>query len=93
MRKMIQRLFILIAVPLGMALAPLALAADEEMVVHFDGTRISAAYIYTQRDMVAAMAAHYCRDRYGKKAELGPGACTKMLPLEANRCRAEAHCR
>ena len=32
MRKMIQRLFILIAVPLGMALAPPALAADEEMV-------------------------------------------------------------
>ncbi|MCH1542851.1 MAG: hypothetical protein L7U45_07365 [Alphaproteobacteria bacterium] len=75
------------------AYADPALATDKTMTLDFAGERVSAAYIYTKRELVEAMAEHYCRHRYGKKAVLGPGACTKMLPLEANRCRAEAICR
>lgn len=75
------------------AYADPALATDKTMTLDFAGERASAAYIYTKRELVEAMAEHYCRHRYGKKAVLGPGACTKMLPLEANRCRAEAICR
>lgn len=68
-------------------------AADKPMALDFEGEQISAAYIYPKRDLVEAMAKHYCRHVYGKEAALGPGACTKMLPLEANRCRAQAVCR
>ena len=75
------------------AYADPALATDKTMTLDFAGERVSAAYIYTKRELVEAMAEHYCRHRYGKKAVLGLGACTKMLPLEANRCRAEAICR
>ena len=68
------------------AYADPALATDKTMTLDFAGERVSAAYIYTKRELVEAMAEHYCRHRYGKRPCLARGRaqkCCRSRPIAA----------
>lgn len=79
-------LAVLLVTPVG--------ARDVDVSTHINITekQFSVSYLYQARDTVEKLVAFYCQDQFGQKAELGPGACTKMLPLEANRCTARGAC-
>lgn len=66
--------------------------ARDTINLTFSQSEIELSYLYGERDIAESMAAHYCRERYDKALTLGPAACTKMLPMEANQCRAKGAC-
>lgn len=53
---------------------------------------IEAAYRYGSRGLAEQLVGVYCQERFGKTGTLKEGACTKMLPLGANRCVARGMC-
>lgn len=73
-----------------LALTPAS--ARDPINLTFTQSEIALAYLYGERDIAENMAAHYCRERYDKAVTFGPAACTKMMPMEANRCRAKGEC-
>lgn len=80
-------LVLLLVTPVG--------ARDVDVSTHINiiEKKFSVSYLHGARDTVEKLVAFYCQDQFGQKAELGPGACTKMLPIEANRCTARGACR
>ena len=88
------RIFSLIGAILVVLFVMPAGARDINISTHINITekRFSVSYLYDARDTVEKLVGFYCQDQYGQKAALGPGACTKMLPIEANRCTARGAC-
>jgi hypothetical protein len=79
---------------LALLFATPALARDFDSTTQmsFTGMRVDASYLYGNRKMVERLFSVYCENQFGKTGVLGQGACTKMLPLEANRCSARGNC-
>lgn len=82
------------------ALAALSLSAtshadnrDETLRFSMTGNQITASYLYKDRAIVEQLAQHYCQKRFAMKARLNqPAACTKMLPMDINRCAIKGVC-
>jgi hypothetical protein len=66
---------------------------DKDVIrLSFSQNDIKAAYRYDSRGLAEQLVGVYCQERFGKTGILKEGACTKMLPLEANRCVARGMC-
>ncbi len=61
-------------------------ARDEALHFSATGNHITVSYLYKERRIADNMAQHYCAERFASKARLKPAGCTKMLPMEINRC-------
>ena len=80
---------------IGLLFATPAWPRDFDGTTHlsFTGIKLEASYLYANRKMVERLFDVYCENQFGKKGNLGQGACTKMLPLEANRCAVTGVCK
>lgn len=89
-REMLMRLVTILA----LLFAPPVWARDIDAAIHlsFLGDKISVSYRYDGRDIADSLVRFYCQNQFGKKADLGSGACTKMMPMEANPCKAGGLC-
>ena len=69
-------------------------AGGRDGALHFSatGNHITVSYLYKERRMAENMAQHYCAERFASKARLKPAGCTKMLPMEINRCVMRGTC-
>lgn len=66
---------------------------DETLRFSMIGNQITASYLYKDRAIFEQLAQHYCHKRFAMKARLNkPAACTKMLPMEINRCAIKSVC-
>ena len=84
------RILILIALVMT---TPFSAKADKDAIrLSFSQNDIEAAYRYDSRGLAEQLVGIYCQERFGKTGILKEGACTKMLPLEANRCVARGMC-
>jgi len=66
---------------------------DTSIQLKLSETRIEASYQYGNRLVAERLVGLYCREQFGKIGLLREGACTKMLPVEANRCIARGLCK
>jgi len=67
-------------------------ARDEALHFSATGNHITVSYLYKERRIAENMAQHYCAKRFASKARLKPAGCTKMLPMEINRCVMRGTC-
>jgi hypothetical protein len=66
---------------------------DTSIQLKLSETRIEASYQYGNRLVAERLVGLYCREQFGRIGLLREGACTKMLPVEANRCIARGLCK
>lgn len=66
---------------------------DTSIQLKLSESRIEASYQYGDRGVAERLVGFYCRKQFGKVGLLREGACTKMLPLKANRCIARGLCK
>jgi hypothetical protein len=89
MTRILTIIALLSATPIG---AKDAKEDKDAMRLSFSQNDIEAAYRYDSRVLAEQLVGVYCQERFGKTGTLKEGACTKMLPLEANRCVARGMC-
>jgi hypothetical protein len=66
---------------------------DTSIQLKLSESRIEASYQYGNRAVAERLVGFYCREQFGKVGLLWEGACTKMLPVKANRCIARGLCK
>ncbi|MGB0478243.1 MAG: hypothetical protein ACPGJJ_02730 [Parvibaculales bacterium] len=69
-------------------------AGGRDEALHFSatGNHLTVSYLYKERRISENMAQHYCAEFFASKARLEPAGCTKMLPMEINRCVMRGTC-
>jgi len=65
---------------------------DTSIQLRLDEQKIEASYQHGNRGLAERLVNVYCLEQFGKSGNLQRGACTKMLPMEANRCIARGLC-
>ena len=67
-------------------------ARDEALNFSAIGKDLTVSYLYKERRIAENIAKHYCNERFNSKAQLEAAACTKMWPIEINRCAITGIC-
>tara|TARA_B100000963_G_scaffold222588_1_gene194080 strand:+ start:1889 stop:2152 length:264 start_codon:yes stop_codon:yes gene_type:complete len=65
---------------------------DSFIQLRLSESKIEASYQYGNRGLAERLVNVYCQEQFGKSGNLQRGACTKMLPMEANSCIARGLC-
>jgi|TARA_B110000971_G_C20015410_1_gene503682 hypothetical protein len=84
---------ILTIIALLFAMPAWAKDIDISIQLKLSESRIEASYRYGDRVVAERLVGFYCREQFGKVGLLREGACTKMLPVKANRCIARGLCK
>jgi hypothetical protein len=71
----------------------LAKDIDTSIQLKLSESRMEASYRHGDRVVAERLVGFYCREQFGKVGLLREGACTKMLPVKANRCIARGLCK
>ncbi len=65
---------------------------DSSIQLRLSESKIEASYHYGNRGLAERLVGIYCQEQFAKVGLLQKGACTRMLPMEANRCVARGSC-